>query len=74
MMTFERQAYFERIGFHGPASPTLSLSNRQFNDGERQDINDESALYQLLQERFGLRFDHPQYGISFAEFAAICPK
>ncbi len=71
------ESYFRHhlmLCLHKPDGTTLSLSNRQFNDGERQDINDEVALYQLLQERFGLRFDHPQYGISLAEFAAICPK
>lgn len=59
---------------HKPDGTTLTLSNRQFSGEQREDMADERAVYQLLQEKFGLRLDHEQYGISFDEFASICPK
>lgn len=71
------ESYFRHhlmLCLHKPDGTTLTLSNRQFSGEQREEMVDERAVYQLLQEKFGLRLDHEQYGISFDEFAPICPK
>ncbi len=60
---------------HKTDGTTMTLSNRQFNNGQqRQEINDEAELYRILQDVFGLRLDQAPHGISLDAFAAICPK
>lgn len=71
------ESYFRHhlmVCLHKTDGTTLTLSDRQFSGEQREEIGDERAMYQLLQEKFGLRLDHGQHGISVAEFTAICPK
>ncbi|OAT19758.1 arylamine N-acetyltransferase [Buttiauxella noackiae ATCC 51607] len=71
------ESYFRHhliVCLHKTDGTTLTLSDRQFSDEQREEIGGERAMYQLLQEKFGLRLDHGQHGISVAEFTAICPK
>lgn len=71
------ESYFRHhlmVCLHKTDGTTLTLSDRQFSGEQREEIGDERAMYQLLQEKFGLRLDHGQHGISLAEFTAICPK
>lgn len=71
------ESYFRHhlmVCLHKTDGTTLTLSDRQFSGEQREEIGDERATYQLLQEKFGLRLDHGQHGISVAEFTAICPK
>ncbi|MCA1923261.1 arylamine N-acetyltransferase family protein [Buttiauxella noackiae] len=71
------ESYFRHhlmVCLHKTDGTTLTLSDRQFSGEQREEIGDERATYQLLQEKFGLRLDHGQQGISVAEFTAICPK
>lgn len=71
------ESYFRHhlmVCLHKPDGTTLTLSDRQFSGEQREEMGDERAMYQLLQETFGLRLDHEQYGISLAEFSPICPK
>ncbi|MCP2004328.1 N-hydroxyarylamine O-acetyltransferase [Buttiauxella sp. JUb87] len=50
---------------------TFTQNDRQFNDGQPRTLDDAAEFYQLLQDKFGLRVNHPRYGFSLAEFAAI---
>ncbi|WP_241767161.1 arylamine N-acetyltransferase family protein [Buttiauxella noackiae] len=71
------ESYFRHhlmVCLHKTDGTTLTLSDRQFSGEQREEIGDERATYQLLQEKFGLRLDHGQHGMSVAEFTAICPK
>jgi N-hydroxyarylamine O-acetyltransferase len=71
------ESYFRHhlmVCLHKTDGTTLTLSDRQFSGEQREEIGDERATYQLLQEKFGLRLDHGQHGMSVAEFTAISPK
>lgn len=71
------ESYFRHhlmVCLHKTDGTTLTLSDRQFSGEQREEMGDERAMYQLLQEKFGLRLDHGQHGMSVAEFTAICPK
>lgn len=72
------ESYFRHhlmLCLHKTDGTTITLSNRQFNNGQqRQEINDEAELYRILQDVFGLRLDQAPHGISLDAFAAICPK
>ncbi|WP_391487415.1 N-hydroxyarylamine O-acetyltransferase [Leclercia tamurae] len=62
---------------HLPDGGKLTLTNLHFThwqDGhvvEQINLPDAAALYQLMQERFGLGVDDPKYGFSLAELTAV---
>ncbi len=62
---------------HLPDGGKLTLTNLHFThwqDGhvvEQINLPDAEALYQLMQERFGLGVDNPKYGFSLAELTAV---
>lgn len=63
------------VCLHNADGTTMTLNDRSFNDGQqRLETADEATLYAILQDVFGLSLKHTQHGISFDEFAAICPK
>lgn len=56
----------------GDNGVSLTQNDWQFSDGQPRTQDNAAELYQLIQQRFGLRVDDKQHGFSLDEFAAIC--
>jgi len=62
---------------HLPDGGKLTLTNLHFTHWqngqviEQRNLPDAEALYQLMQERFGLGVDDPKHGFSLAELTAV---